>query len=173
MPAWLSGSAAALGLETHHCFQREIKVRTVLTPTFSICTAFKEENPQKLPKQPEPTHLLDWEAITMSMVSTPIPMMLMTACPASVLARLKMHRDCRLGALLWHKHRTVSPGALWHFATLHLENYHKVTFSFLHPHWSFFYSPFYFHQSTTNRKVDGRLSQEIYLLFFFFFYQKF
>jgi len=46
------------------------------------------------------THLLDWEAITISMVSTPIPMMLMTACPASVLARLKMHKDWRLGPLL-------------------------------------------------------------------------
>lgn len=46
------------------------------------------------------TYLLDCEAITISMVSTPMPMMLMTACPASVLARLKMHKDWRLGALL-------------------------------------------------------------------------
>lgn len=132
----------------------------------SVTRHFHSEPAQELPKQPHPTHLLHWEAMTMSMVSTPIPMMLMTACPASVLARLKMHKDCRLGALLWHKHRTVSPEHLWHFATLYLENYHKET-SFLYPHWSFlYYSPLYF-QSTLNRKVDGSLSQEIYVSFLF------
>lgn len=42
----------------------------------------------------------------MSMVSTPIPMILMTVCPASVYARLQMQRDGRLG--VWLEDRGLS-----------------------------------------------------------------
>lgn len=59
-------------------------------------------NPKHLEKETETrarVYLLGCAARTMSMVSTPTPMILTTACPASLFARLWMHSDCRVGVL--------------------------------------------------------------------------